>query len=255
MRRIRRRRSDQLSYDAVLVLRTQKAVDAFCNPKVSLGADIAVVAGPVGSGVCVMSSFGSPDHQRPRSGSSEPCVQLRQEQGHLRWCSAHWQHCDRAPGACATKCGSPSSIRRLPLLDTLFRAALTLKDENATFYGRKISAKEILRGGSVAVPEAVGVLHTVIAAAEGSVCDEDLQALTDADAHSRPRTCRMTSTLPRPTSAAARRRSSSSMRLSRPRSRPSPRARSRPRPPYRDRRARCPIQITSRSRSARGHRR
>ena len=37
-------------YDVVLVLRTKKAVEAFCNPKVSLGADIAIAAGPVGSG-------------------------------------------------------------------------------------------------------------------------------------------------------------------------------------------------------------
>ena len=33
--------------------------------------------------------------------------------------------------------------------------------------GRKISAKDILVGGNVAVPAAVGVLHNVIAAAEG----------------------------------------------------------------------------------------
>ena len=37
-------------YDAVLVLRTRKAVEAFTRPKVSLGADLAVVAGPVGNG-------------------------------------------------------------------------------------------------------------------------------------------------------------------------------------------------------------
>ena len=38
-------------YDAVLVLRTRRAVEAFTRPKVSLGADVAVVAGPVGNGL------------------------------------------------------------------------------------------------------------------------------------------------------------------------------------------------------------
>lgn len=38
-------------YDAVLVLRTQKAVMSFAKPKVSLGAELAIVAGPVGNGV------------------------------------------------------------------------------------------------------------------------------------------------------------------------------------------------------------
>ncbi|KAE8257385.1 hypothetical protein A4X13_0g2388 [Tilletia indica] len=37
-------------YDVVLVLRTDKAVEAFRNPKISVGAEIAVAAGPVGSG-------------------------------------------------------------------------------------------------------------------------------------------------------------------------------------------------------------
>ncbi|CAD6897373.1 unnamed protein product [Tilletia controversa] len=38
-------------YDVVLVLRTDKAVEAFRNPKISVGAEIAVAAGPVGNGV------------------------------------------------------------------------------------------------------------------------------------------------------------------------------------------------------------
>ncbi|KAA1080182.1 hypothetical protein PGTUg99_020731 [Puccinia graminis f. sp. tritici] len=38
-------------YDVVLVLRTQKAVMSFAKPKVSLGPELAVVAGPIGNGV------------------------------------------------------------------------------------------------------------------------------------------------------------------------------------------------------------
>ena len=37
-------------YDVVLVLRNQKAVDAFKRPKISLGGELSVAAGPVGNG-------------------------------------------------------------------------------------------------------------------------------------------------------------------------------------------------------------
>lgn len=37
-------------YDTVLVLRTQKAVETFAHPKVSLGAELSVAAGPYGNG-------------------------------------------------------------------------------------------------------------------------------------------------------------------------------------------------------------
>ncbi len=37
-------------YDVVLVLRSQKAVDAFKRPKVSLGGELSVACGPVGNG-------------------------------------------------------------------------------------------------------------------------------------------------------------------------------------------------------------
>ena len=37
-------------YDVVLVLRNRKAVNAFMNPKISLGAEITVTAGEVGVG-------------------------------------------------------------------------------------------------------------------------------------------------------------------------------------------------------------
>lgn len=40
-------------YDVVLVLRTQEAVDAFKYPKVSVGGELSVAAGPVGNGAIV----------------------------------------------------------------------------------------------------------------------------------------------------------------------------------------------------------
>ncbi|KAH9451368.1 hypothetical protein MJO29_009141 [Puccinia striiformis f. sp. tritici] len=43
-------------YDVVLVLRTQQAVMSFANPKVTLGAELAIVSGPIGNGVSFESS-------------------------------------------------------------------------------------------------------------------------------------------------------------------------------------------------------
>jgi len=40
-------------YDVVLILRTQRAVKAFVNPKVSIGGELTVTAGPVGAGAVV----------------------------------------------------------------------------------------------------------------------------------------------------------------------------------------------------------
>jgi len=40
-------------YDVVLILRNRRAVKAFANPKVSLGAELSVAAGPLGTGAMV----------------------------------------------------------------------------------------------------------------------------------------------------------------------------------------------------------
>jgi lipid-binding SYLF domain-containing protein len=40
-------------YDVVLILRNRKAVNAFANPKVSIGAELTVAAGPLGAGAMV----------------------------------------------------------------------------------------------------------------------------------------------------------------------------------------------------------
>lgn len=40
-------------YDVVLILRNRKAVNAFTNPKLSLGAEISVAAGETGAGAMV----------------------------------------------------------------------------------------------------------------------------------------------------------------------------------------------------------
>ncbi|KAI1454203.1 DUF500-domain-containing protein [Annulohypoxylon moriforme] len=45
-------------YDCVCVLNTEAAVDAFAKPRVSLGGEIAVVAGPVGAGTSLEAAVG-----------------------------------------------------------------------------------------------------------------------------------------------------------------------------------------------------
>jgi len=44
-------------YDVVLILRNQKAVNVFGNPKVSIGAELTVTAGPVGAGAMVDAGY------------------------------------------------------------------------------------------------------------------------------------------------------------------------------------------------------
>ena len=44
-------------YDVVLVLRTQEAVNAFKHPKISIGGELSVAAGPVGNGAIVDSGL------------------------------------------------------------------------------------------------------------------------------------------------------------------------------------------------------
>ena len=46
-------------YDTVLVLRTQAAVDAFTKPRVTVGAELSVAAGPVGNGMTLDAGINS----------------------------------------------------------------------------------------------------------------------------------------------------------------------------------------------------
>ncbi|KAI2470785.1 DUF500-domain-containing protein [Annulohypoxylon bovei var. microspora] len=45
-------------YDCVCVLNTEAAVDAFVKPRVSLGGEVAVVAGPIGAGTSIEAAVG-----------------------------------------------------------------------------------------------------------------------------------------------------------------------------------------------------
>jgi hypothetical protein len=93
-------------YDTVIVLRTQQAVNAFARPKVSVGAELSVAAGPVGSGGALDMGFK-----------------------------------DKSPAWAYTK--SKGLYAGLQLDGTVM---IERDHENERFYGRKIKAAELIRG-------------------------------------------------------------------------------------------------------------
>jgi Las17-binding protein actin regulator len=93
-------------YDTVLVLRTQEAVNAFAHPKVSIGAELSVAAGPLGSGGGADIGFK-----------------------------------DKAPAWVYTK--SKGFYAGIALDGTV---VVERHDENARFYGQKIRAADLIKG-------------------------------------------------------------------------------------------------------------
>jgi len=93
-------------YDTVLVLRTQEAVNAFAHPKVSIGAELSVAAGPLGSGGGADIGFK-----------------------------------DKAPAWVYTK--SKGFYAGIALDGTI---VVERHDENARFYGQKIKAADLIKG-------------------------------------------------------------------------------------------------------------
>ncbi|KAF7976509.1 hypothetical protein HWV62_6317 [Athelia sp. TMB] len=113
-------------YDTVLVLRTPAAVNAFAHPKVSLGAELAVTAGPVGQGgaIDVGVTDGSPA----------------------------WVY-NKSKGFYAGIAMDGTIV-------------VERRDENERFYGRKIRAGDLIKGGAPR-PASTDVLVRTIEMAEG----------------------------------------------------------------------------------------
>lgn len=44
-------------YDVVLILRTKESVQSFCKPRITLGGEVSISAGPVGNGVMLESGL------------------------------------------------------------------------------------------------------------------------------------------------------------------------------------------------------
>ncbi|KAK4050506.1 hypothetical protein OIO90_005089 [Microbotryomycetes sp. JL221] len=92
-------------YDVVLILRTRAAVQAFSHPRVSLGAELGVTAGPMGAGHMVETSI------------------------------------DKTPSPVWAYTKSRGAYAGVALEGTVF---IERNDENARSYGRQIKATEIL---------------------------------------------------------------------------------------------------------------
>lgn len=93
-------------YDTVLVLRTKEAVNAFTRPKLSIGAEMSVAAGPIGSGGALDMGFN-----------------------------------DKAPAWAYTR--SKGFYAGVALDGTI---VIERTDENERFYGRKVKAVELIKG-------------------------------------------------------------------------------------------------------------
>ncbi|KAK4055328.1 hypothetical protein OIV83_000611 [Microbotryomycetes sp. JL201] len=114
-------------YDVVLILRTRAAVDAFTHPRVSLGAELGVTAGPLGAGHVLETSI------------------------------------DRSPSPVWAYTKSKGAYVGVALEGTVF---IERNDENARSYGREIKATEIL-AGQVKAPTWAEALHQTLSAASG----------------------------------------------------------------------------------------
>jgi len=120
-------------YDTVLILRTQEAVNAFAYAKISIGAELSVAAGPLGSGGALDVGLG-----------------------------------DGSPAWVYTK--SKGFYAGIALDGTV---VVERKDENERFYGRKIKAGELIKGGAKRPSSTDGLIAT-IEMAEGKPAREDM---------------------------------------------------------------------------------
>jgi lipid-binding SYLF domain-containing protein len=119
-------------YDCVCVLNTVDAVVAFTHPRLSLGGEIAVVAGPIGAGGSVEGAVGK---------GMKPVYSYMKSRGLYGGLQA-----------------DGTVILQRP-------------DANAAFYGRKVAVKQILNG-EVQWPPASVQLREVARDAEGKSADE-----------------------------------------------------------------------------------
>ncbi|KAL7920637.1 hypothetical protein ACQKWADRAFT_156035 [Trichoderma austrokoningii] len=145
-------------YDCVCVINNRDALAAFTNTRVSLGSDLAVVAGPYGAGAAV--EFGtsldpkggsSRNNSRPSSShgqDSQQQQQQQQSQQNLQPDSTDKKSHRRSLSASAVKPvfsyvksrGFYAGIR----IDGTVVAER--KDANAAFYGQSVSVDQILKG-------------------------------------------------------------------------------------------------------------
>ncbi|KAL7929759.1 hypothetical protein V8C35DRAFT_175503 [Trichoderma chlorosporum] len=141
-------------YDCVCVINNREALAAFTNTRVSLGSDLAVVAGPYGAGAAVEfgtsldSKAAKEDGRRPSSSQGQGQDQHSQQQSLQPPDTADKKSHRRSLSASATKPvfsyvksrGFYAGIR----VDGTVVAER--KDANAAFYGQSVSVDQILKG-------------------------------------------------------------------------------------------------------------
>jgi lipid-binding SYLF domain-containing protein len=148
-------------YDCVCVINNREALAAFTNTRVSLGSDLAVVAGPYGAGAAVEFGTsldpkgGSRGNSRPSSSQGQDSQQAlqaqqqhQQQQQNLQPDSTDKKSHRRSLSASAAKPvfsyvksrGFYAGIR----IDGTVVAER--KDANAAFYGQSVSVDQILKG-------------------------------------------------------------------------------------------------------------
>ncbi|KKP02830.1 hypothetical protein THAR02_05060 [Trichoderma harzianum] len=143
-------------YDCVCVINNREALAAFTNTRVSLGSDLAVVAGPYGAGAAV--EFGtSLDAKTARDDGRPPSSQ---GQGQDQQSQQQQQQSLQPPEAADKKSHrrSLSASATKPVFSYVksrgFYAGIRVdgtvvaerKDANAAFYGQTVSVDQILKG-------------------------------------------------------------------------------------------------------------
>lgn len=154
-------------YDCVCVINNREALAAFTNTRVSLGSDLAVVAGPYGAGAAV--EFGtsldprgssSRGNSRPSSShgqdSHTPPPPQQQQQQQQQSQQQNLQPIDSADKKSHRRSLSASAVK--PVFSYVksrgFYAGIRIdgtvvaerKDANAAFYGQSVSVDQILKG-------------------------------------------------------------------------------------------------------------
>ncbi|KAL7943635.1 hypothetical protein V8C42DRAFT_98334 [Trichoderma barbatum] len=141
-------------YDCVCVINNREALAAFTNTRVSLGSDLAVVAGPYGAGAAV--EFGTSLDSKAVRDDGRPSSSQGQGQGQGQQAQQSLQPPDAADKKSHRRSLSASATK--PVFSYVksrgFYAGIRVdgtvaaerKDANAAFYGQSISVDQILKG-------------------------------------------------------------------------------------------------------------
>ncbi|KAI1332008.1 hypothetical protein F5Y16DRAFT_358309 [Xylariaceae sp. FL0255] len=182
-------------YDCVCILRTKDAVNAFARrARVSLGGELAVVAGPVGAGGGLEAGTGFGGRSNAAGGSRSPSPSQRQGQGQPG--QQQYGPSSTTPGHSRNNSGaggkgnrpsSSSDCNSKPVWSYMksrgFYAGVQADgtiiiprpDANAAFYGeRGISVERILRGDVKSHPHPPAPTQTTAGGSGGKKKEEDV---------------------------------------------------------------------------------